>query len=293
MINTIKNIIQYKWDISDYIIVGLLITPVLIVLSSSVDLPYTWRWSMLLGYVVYIDDAGNAHMGAILYGLINTFRLFFLSIFIGLLVGFILAFMRISKNVGLNLLGTAYINFVRNVPPLVFLFIFYFFVSEQIFPKLGLTPELFEEYQILATLFGDGIYGANLMSAGICLGLFEAAFFAEILRGSINAIPVGQSDAGQALGLSWLQRMRLILAPQAFLKSYPSLAGQSIVALKNTSIASLVSVRDLVFGGHEAVTATRTVFEAWIIVAVIYFCLCYSMAKFFARWETKLMQQRS
>ena len=288
MVRIIKNIMGYRWHLSDYVTVGLLFIPALVVVFSTVDVPYRWQWSVILGYVVYIDEAGNWHTGAILYGLINTLRLFALSIGIGLVFGFILTFMRISKNVGLNILGGAYVNFVRNIPPLVFLFIFYFFISEQIFPKLGLTTDLLDNFPALAFLFGESIYGVNLISAGICLGLFEAAFFAEILRGSINAIPAGQSDAGQALGLSWLQRMRLILAPQAFLKSYPSLAGQSIVALKNTSIASLVSVRDLVFGGQEAVTATRTVFEAWIIVAVIYFVLCFSMTKFFARWENKL-----
>ena len=292
MMTVLKNIISYKWHTSDYVTVGLLLSPVLMIMLSNIDIPYTWQWSMILGYVVYVDDGGSWHAGLILHGLMNTFRLFFLSIIIGLGFGFILTFMRMSKNVGFNILGTAYVNFVRNIPPLVFLFIFYFFISEQIFPKLGLTTDLLDNVPVLALLFGESIYGVNMISAGICLGLFEAAFFAEILRGSLNAIAEGQSDAGRALGLSWLQRMRLILAPQAFLKSYPALAGQSIVALKNTSIASLVSVRDLVFSGHEVVTSTRTVFEAWIIVAVVYFVLCYAMTKVFARWETQLEKSR-
>ena len=82
--------------------------------------------------------------------------------------------------------------------------------------------------------------------------------------------------------------MRLVIVPQAFLKSYPALAGQSIVALKNTSIASLISIKDLAFSGVEVVTSTRSIFEVWIVVAVIYFVLCFSLAKFFARWEAKL-----
>ena len=284
----VKNIMHYKWHTSDYVTVAILAIAGGVMAFSRVDLPYTWDWSVTLGYLIYIDDTGSAHMGILLHGLLNTVRLFVISIVIGALFGFVLALMRISSNVGLNLIGGAYVNFVRNVPPLVFLFVFYFFVSEQIFPKLGLTPELLENAPWLATLFGEGLYGVNLISGGICLGLFEAAFFAEIFRGSIQSIPHGQSDAGRALGLNWYRRMRLIIMPQALLKCYPALAGQSIIALKNTSIASLVSVRDLVFSGHEVVTSTRTVFEAWIVVAVIYFILCYSMTKVFARLENQL-----
>lgn len=289
MMSILKSITNYRWQISDYVTIFLLSIVLFLILWGSMDLPYHWNWSTTLGYLYYVDEqTGNYHFGILLIGLFNTFRLFLLSIIIGMLLGMGLAFMRISRHVGLNFLGVVYINFVRNVPPLVFLFVFYFFISEQIFPKLGLTPELMESFPFLTWLFGEGVFGINLISGGICLGLFEAAFFAEILRGCIKSIPMGQMEASRALGLNWFQSMRLVIMPQALLKSYPALAGQSIVALKNTSIASLISVKDLVFSGVEVVTSTRSIFEAWIVVAVIYFILCFSLTKFFARWEHKL-----
>ena len=282
----IKKVINYKWHISDFITVGVLLLFVGFTSFSNISLNYVWDWQTTLSYIGYTDETtGDFKMGVLLIGLLNTFRLFFISMFIGVVFGFLLCLMRISNNGGLNLLGLVYINFVRNVPPLVFLFLFYFFVSEQIFPKFGLTPELFESASLLGWVFGDGVYGANLISAGICLGLFESAFFAEIFRGAIKSIPKGQFDATFALGLNWWGRMGRVIMPQALIKSYPALAGQSIVALKNTSIASLISVKDLVFSGVEVVTSTRSIFEAWIIVAIIYFVLCFSLAKFFDRWD--------
>jgi len=289
MINIIKNILNYKWHISDIITTAILVIFISIILSSSINFPYEWNWSTTLGYIGYIDEeTGDYKIGLFLIGLLNTFRLFFISMFIGITFGLLFAIFRISNNHGLNLLGIVYINFVRNIPPLVFLFVFYFFISEQIFPKIGLTPELFENFAVLGWLFGEGVYGANLISAGICLGLFESVFFAEIIRGAIKSIPIGQSEASLALGLNYLQTMRKIIIPQAFSKCYPSLAGQSIIALKNTSIASLISVKDLVFSGVEVVTSTRNIFEAWIIVAVIYFILCFTMTKFFNYCEKKI-----
>ena len=277
MINIIKNILNYKWCISDIITTAILIIFINIILLSSINFPYEWNWSTP---IIYID--------LFLIGLLNTLRLFFISIFIGITFGLLLAIFRISNNHGLNLLSIVYINFIRNIPPLVFLFIFYFFISEQIFPNLGLTPELFENFTILKFLFGEGIYGANLISAGICLGLFESAFFAEITRGAIKSIPIGQSEASLALGLNYLQTIIKIVLPQAFAKCYPSLAGQSIIALKNTSIASLISVKDLVFSVTEVVTSTRSIFEAWIVVAIMYFILCFTMTKFFNYCEKKI-----
>ena len=277
MVNIIKNILNYKWHISDIITTAILIMFISTILVSCIDFSYEWNWSTPLGY-----------MDLFLIGLLNTLRLFFMSMLIGITFGLSLAIFRISNNHGLNLLGTVYINFVRNIPPLVFLFIFYFFISEQIFPKLGLTPELFENFTALKWLFGEGVYGANLISAGICLGLFESAFFAEIIRGAIKSVPTGQYEASLGLGFNYLQTIRKIILPQALAKCYPSLAGQSIIALKNTSIASLISVKDLVFSGVEVVTSTRSIFEAWIIVAIIYFILCFTMTKFFNYCEKKI-----
>ena len=288
MINLIKKISQYKWHISDYATIGVLACVVItFVLGNEADISYNWRWSTSLGYLFYQDDMGYWQPNIIIYGLINTLRLFGFSIIIGLVIGSALAVMRIVRIKSLNILSTGYINAVRNIPPLVFLFIFYFFISEQIFPKIGLTPEFISGNFILTFLFGDSLEGVNLLSGSLCLGLFEAVFFAEIFRGAILSIEKGQRDAGRALRFSWWQTMRLIILPQAIKKSYPSLAGQSIIALKNTSIASLISVKDIVFSGIEVISSTHRIFETWIIVAVIYFILCYGLHRIFSHFEAK------
>ena len=286
MINLVRKISQYKWHISDYVTIAVLACFVTIfALANATDVPYTWKWSTSLSYLFYKDDMGHWHPSIIIYGLINTLRLFVFSITIGLVIGMVLTVMRITKIKSLNILSIVYINAVRNIPPLVFLFIFYFFISEQIFPKIGLTPEFISDNFILTFLFGGNLEGVSLLSGSLCLGLFEAAFFAEIFRGAVLSIKKGQSDAGRALGLSWWQTMRLIIMPQAIKKSYPSLAGQSIIVLKNTSIASLISVKDIVFSGIEVISSTHRIFETWIIVTVIYFILCYGLHRIFSHFE--------
>ncbi len=279
---------KYKLKVSDYIaLIFVAAIGVLVYISKNTDIPYNWKWRVVWEYFIYVDDNAEWHFNLLAKGIFNTIRLFVFTVIIGMPLSFVLVFIRMSKNRVFSTTSMLYINFVRNVPVLVFLFVFYFFVSEQIFPLLGLNRDLFTGEGINYVIFGDPIVATNLVAGFICLGLFESVFFAETIRGAIQSIPSGQTESGQALGLSKLQTLRLIVLPQAFSKCYPALAGQTIIVLKNTSIVSIISIQDLIFLGSEIVVATRRIFEIWITVGIIYFIFCYSLELIFKKWEHK------
>lgn len=278
----------YTLKKSDWIaLVFLLCLGAILYFASNTDISYTWKWNVVWDYFFYQDEKGQWHINLLSKGVLNTIRLFVYTTLVALPLALVLAFARLSKNQVVSTVAMLYINFVRNVPVLVFLFVFYFFVSEQIFPILGIKRDLFTETGISYILFGEPVVAANVVAGFVCLGLFEAAFFAEIIRGAIQSIPSGQSEASRALNLSKLNTMRLVILPQALRKCYPALAGQTIIVLKNTSIVSIVSIQDLMFSGVEIVVATRRIFEVWLTVGLIYFVLCYGLSLVFKQWENK------
>ena len=279
---------RYKLKVSDYIsliIIGAIIG--IVYISKNTDIPYNWKWHIVWNYFIYTNEYGEWHFNLLSKGIFNTVRLFVYTTLLTVPLSLGLAFMRMSKNTVLSTVSMLYINFVRNVPVLVFLFVFYFFVSEQIFPLLGLSRDLFTDTGVSYLLFGDSVVATNLVAGFVCLGLFESVFFAEIIRGSIQSVPIGQSEGSYVLRLSKIHTLRFVILPQAFRKCYPALAGQTIIVLKNTSIVSIVSIQDLIFSGTEIVVATHRIFEVWITVGLIYFVFCYGLERLFNRWEYK------
>jgi polar amino acid transport system permease protein len=177
------------------------------------------------------------------------------------------------------------------MPPLVFIFIFYFFIASQIFPALGLdsldrsSPWL--DNTVFRVLFGDPALLTNFLSGLICLALFEGAYITEIVRAGIQSVPKGQWEAGRAIGLSRRNLLGDVIFPQAIRKILPPLAGQFITLIKDSAIISLISVQELTFLATEVAASTTKVFETWIIVGAMYFVLCYSFAFLFARLERR------
>lgn len=272
----------YTLKISDIIavlIVGGLLGAIFVAQADKT--PYNWDWSVLADYIIYRDEAGDVRFNLLAHGILNTMRLFVYTTVLAVPIALMLAFVRLSQNPVFSTVAMLYINFVRNIPVLVFLFVFYFFVSEQIFPLLGLSRDIFSDTGIRYILFGEPTVAPNVVAGFICLGLFESVFFAEIIRGSIQSIPHGQFEASYAMGLSKIKTYAFVIVPQAFKKSAPPLAGQTIIVLKNTSIVSIVSIQDLMFSASEIVVSTHRIFEVWIGVAGIYFIICYSLSRLF------------
>lgn len=260
-------------------------------------LNYRWSWSTVVPYIVYFDEENRQWVAnLIIQGLFTTIRLALWGIVIAGIMGVVMGLCRTSQNLFLRMVARVYVEFVRNMPPLVFIFIFYFFLSSQLMPLLGVeefarnaSPETLA---VVSVLFGDPTLFGNFLSGLLCLCLFEAAYITEIVRAGVEAIPRGQWEAARSVGLSRLDVLRFVIIPQAIQRIVPPLANQFITLIKDSSIVSLISIQELTFMAVEVGVSTTRVFEVWITVATLYFVICYGCALLFARLEQRMGQGR-
>jgi len=188
------------------------------------------------------------------------------------------------------MLARTYLEFLRNIPPVVIMFIFFFFLSEQLIVALNIESwarciARQENNAMWEFFFGDMRRFPSLISGVIVLALFESAFVGEIVRAGIQSVPTGQHEAARSIGMSGLQEMRYIVLPQALKKVMPPMANQFITLVKDSSIISLISVQELTFKTVELVASTRMIFEAWIVTAGFYFAICFGLSVLFRRLE--------
>ncbi len=260
-------------------------------------LVYKWDWSFLPGFFLRFDEeAGAWETNLLLQGLFTTIRLSIWAMLLASIIGLILGVMRTVKRLLPRMIAGTYVGLIRNIPPLVFIFVFYFFISSQLMPLLGVdrlaTSLSDRDSWLVSLLFGDPKLLENLVSGILCLAMFEAAYITEIVRAGIQAIPKGQVEAGQSLGLGRFSVFRDIVLPQALQKVTPPLANQFIMLVKNSAIVALISVQELTFLGTEVSVSTSRVFETWIAVAALYFIVCFSLALLFGRLEKRFAVDR-
>lgn len=265
---------------------------------AATHFQYHWDWARLPGYLVRYDaDAGGWAANYLLLGFFTTIRLAIWAMLAACVIGVLMGIARNADNLFLRLVALSYVAVIRNMPPLVFIFIFYFFVSSQIMPILGLGPLAQgaspEVSALLGWLFGPTDLIENFAAGLLCLAMFEGAYITEIVRAGIQAIPKGQWDAGRSLGLGRWALMRKIILPQAIQKIAPPLAGQLISLIKDSSIVSLISVQELTFSGTEIANSSGLVYETWITVAILYFLLCFLLSRLFGRYEARTAAARS
>jgi polar amino acid transport system permease protein len=278
----------------DAVIVAVLLATIAYVIwRAQTVLRYDWNWAPVWGFVIRYDAAQDSWVpNLILKGLWTTIRI---SVWAGLLAaifGGLMGIARVSNSLFLNLVARSYVELIRNVPPLVFIFVFYFFLTSQIVPLLGVdvwvrtaSPEARAAVDLL---LGPPQFLPALLSAVLCLALFEGAYVTEIVRGGIESIDKGQWEASRSLGLTRGRTLRLVILPQAIQRTIPPLAGQFISLIKDSSIVSLISIQDLTFMGNEVAATTTRVFESWTIVALLYFGLCFALSRQFARLEVRM-----
>jgi polar amino acid transport system permease protein len=255
-------------------------------------LVYRWDWDRVLSFVILYDQAAGTYVpNLLLQGVATTLRLAFWGTILASIVGLLMGLARTSGNLALKLLSRAYVELIRNIPPLVFIFIFYFFISSQLFPALGLNSISVDfpwmANPAVSALFGDPRLLGNFLTGVICLALFEGAYITEIVRAGILSVEKGQWEAARAIGLSRFNVLRDVILPQAVRRILPPLAGQFITLIKDSAMVSLISIQELTFLATEVAASTTRVFETWIIVGGIYFVLCYSFALLFARLEAR------
>ncbi|HIA77256.1 MAG TPA: amino acid ABC transporter permease, partial [Gammaproteobacteria bacterium] len=213
-------------------------------------LVYNWYWGFIPDYILRWDEEiGRYAPNLLLKGLFTTFRLAVWSLLLASLIGVIMGVMRTSKRLFPRMISRLYVEFVRNMPPVVFLFIFYFFISSQLIPILGIDEISVRAspttLAVLEIAFGPPELLSNVISGIICLAIFEAAYITEIVRAGIQSIDRGQIEAGQSIGLSHFQVLRWIVLPQAVQRMVPPLAGQFITLIKDSSLVSLISIQEL------------------------------------------------
>lgn len=265
---------------------------VFVVWRVNTVLVYQWDWPRVLNFVVRTDpETGRWVANLLLQGLFTTLRLAFWSTVLAGLIGLVMGYWRTCDSLALRIVSRVYVELIRNIPPLVFIFVFFFFVSSQISPALGLDRldprNPWVDNTVFRVLFGDPRLFNNFLSGLICLVLFEAAYITEIVRAGIQSVPKGQWEAGRAIGLSRTRLLGDVIFPQAIRKILPPLAGQFITLIKDSAIISLISVQELTFLATEVAASTTRVFETWILVAGLYFAVCYLFAFVFARLERR------
>lgn len=265
---------------------------------TNTGLHYQWNWSAIPEYLVRYDAQTQSWVQNILLkGFVTTIRLVIGSAFIAAAVGVAIAMLAVSEILLFRLVARAYVELIRNMPSLVFVFIFYFFISSQVMPMLGIdemarnAPP--QSARTIELLLGPVDLVSNLVAGVLCLAMLEAAYVAEIVRAGIQSIPKGQREAGRTLGLNRLAVMRFIVLPQALERVVPPLASQFILLVKASSIMSLISVAELTYAGSEIASSTGRIFEVWITVAGMYFALCFALSLLFRRLERRQALPRS
>lgn len=288
--------VQVHW--LDFVVIGAVAAAVWYFYNQvNTVLHYNWDWNTIPVYVFRWDvEEGRWVSNLIVQGFFITIRLAIWSILCAAILGITFGLFRVSPSLFLRLLGRAYVEFVRNMPPLVFIFIFYFFLSDQIMPLIGADDFVHNasptSIYVVERLFGQANLFANFLSGVIVLALFEGAYVTEIVRAGIQAVPRGQWEAGTSLGLTRYKLLRYVVIPQAVQKIVPPLCNQFIQTIKDSSIVSLISIQELTFLAVEVAVSTTRVFEVWITAAVIYFFICWGLARVFARVETKMAESR-
>ena len=260
-------------------------------------LVYNWDWSPVFNFVITTDpDTGSWVANLLLNGLLMTLRLAFWGTIAAAIIGLLMGLCRISRNLFLRAISRIYVELIRNTPPIVFIFVFYFFISSQIMPLLGVddfarnaSPTT---QSVVGFLFSPMGLFSNFLSGMICLAMFEGAYITEIVRAGVQSIEKGQWEGARAIGLSRLNVMRDVVLPQAIRKILPPLAGQFITLVKDSAIVSLISIQELTFVATEVAASTTRVFETWITVGAMYFVVCYFFAALFKRLETSMSQDR-
>ena len=208
-------------------------------------MPYKWDFSAVLQY-----------WDLFAWGLWLTFAYTVGSIIIGVVLGLILCFGRLSRFRVISGLARAYQEVFRCTPLLVQLMWFYYALPLLI----GITIE-------------------NYVAAMLTLSLYAGSFYSEIFRGGILSIDKGQTEAAKAIAMSDRQVMWRIVIPQAFKRVLPSFINQSVIQFKNTSLISVISVGELAYMAAVVNGQTYRPLEAFTVVAVLYFVVLFPMTQ--------------
>jgi His/Glu/Gln/Arg/opine family amino acid ABC transporter permease subunit len=197
----------------------------------------------------------------LLSGAVTTIEVAAGALVIALLLGLLVALLRLSRWQAIRLSAIGYIELIRGTPALVQLFVIYFGL-----PDIGIHP-------------------APLTAATVGLGINGAAYLAEVYRAGINAIHSGQVEAALSLGMTPRHAMQHIILPQALRIIIPPITNFAVVLIKDTALVSVVAAPEIMFFARNLVTETLQSMQVYLLAGLIYLCITIPMGRMAARLE--------
>ena len=191
----------------------------------------------------------------------------------GVVLGTLIAMLRLSSTKPLAAAAATYVNTMRSLPLVLVIFLFYFLM-----PYVG--QWIIHSDQPVQV----GAYSSTI----ITFTLFEAAYFSEIMRAGIQAIPRGQVSAGYAIGLNYREVMRFVVLPQAFRNMLPVIFTQTIVLFQDTSLVYVLSITDFLGAASKIAQRDGRLAEMYLFAAVVYFVICFVASTLVKRLQTRI-----
>lgn len=214
-----------------------------------------------LDSVILSDD----YFRPFVMGILNTLTMFVIAWFGAITMAFLLAVIRSTESKIAQVFVVAYVEYHRNVPLLVQIFLWYF--------ALSLYLPRFVDTLVFAT-------SPEMFFATVALALYSAAYMSEDIRSGIRAVPEGQYEAAKSIAMSHYAVMRYIVMPQALRHSVPPLVSQTLVLFKATSIASAIGAAEMTYQARYIESQTFRVFEAFAAVTALYMLGCFAIMYF-------------
>jgi len=208
---------------------------------------YEFDWSSIPGALPYLGQ-----------GMVRTLQITGVAIVVGIVLGTLIAVARLSKSSMLSNLAALYVNGFRSVPLVMVLLWFYLLVP-----------------QLINSLIGHPGFDIRLLSAFVAFALFEASYYAEIIRAGIQSVSGGQVSASLALGMTDRQTMRLIVLPQAFRRMIPLLLTQAIILFQDTSLVYVIGLAEFFGVAYNTGNRDGTLVELLLFAGAVYFVICF------------------
>ncbi len=205
-------------------------------------------------------------------GMLVTLRMTAVAILAGIAWGTVLAVMRTSRNGLLAWLAAAYVNAFRSIPLVMVLF-WFFLVVPAVIERLFSVPRHVD---------------TRIVSAMVAFSLFQAAYYAEIIRAGIQSVPAGQLAAALALGMTRAKAFRLVVLPQAFRAMIPVLLTQSVILFQDTSLVYVGAVADFFGAAYKVGDRDGRIVEMILFAGAVYFALSFGASRLVKRLQERL-----
>lgn len=226
---------------------------------------YNWQWYRIPRYFYTLTDDGF-QWGEISIGLVKTLQLSLTAFFFALVLGLVVALLRLSGLIVGKAVAVVFLEFVRNMPLLVLLYLFYY---------------------VLGPIFSLDRYTASIL----CLAVFHAALISEIFRAGIESVAKGQWEAATSIGMSRAQAYRYIVLPQSIRFMLPPMTGEIVHLVKSSAIVSVIAVAELTTIGRNIISDTYMSFEIWFTIAAVYMVVTLILSIGVSRLEKKYAVQ--